>query len=382
MRDSKSRRDVLKYGSLIASTGLFGSGVGAVSGSTVDPVRLRGTRDDPVSRREIIQARYSYINEWLEKSARRNSDERLISVATPVPRNSKIGAYNFEMVENGTPVEYRGEVETTDLESDGGYYTSGTDDQFQMIRSEADEHAETRASEMSTETVPDPESESAVGTYDEPAWKDVSYSLGSYENTHTHEPAGRFNYRHDHRGGEGVQAVKTEMDMKSGHMLGWTGGQYHENATFNNSLGDTKHQWDPVGYSSGISADFENRYPQGTESGSVSKSVSAAIVDIGVSFGYTQSTLKMVDWSEEEDDNYTRWKAQISAGSKVGKTNAVYTPISFFDVDSKSPRARNDTYEAVRVTHEARWYSKQWDWGDPGTTRNTTTSVKHTVGTI
>jgi len=384
MESNPSRRALLKYGSAVSSLGLVGSAVGATSGSTVDPVRLRGTREDPISRREIIQARHTYMKQWANKSGRRNSENRIIAVSTPATAESTVVAYNFELADNGTPVEFCGRIGSNKWDNgDAPEYRIYDESSQSTVHSVAEQKAEELVSEVDTSAkLPLAEEQiSSSTTSNPPEWKNWA-EINHGQDFITEEPGGRCLYYHSHRiaPNRPVHGFSSKVEMKPGHLYGWSGGQgFDQNATYKNTYIRTRHQWN------GHRFNYDGRYPDGTEEGEVSsENVSVTLgptPEVSVGYSYSQPSMTTEDMSLQEQEHYCEWGGDINSSSSVGKNVATYNPVSFFEI-TDPPEYRNRGARVVTVTHEPRWYSQGWPFYSSGAKIETSESLSYSVGSI
>lgn len=194
-----NRRNVLKA----LSAGITVTGISSVSGGAkVKPskIEIRRSQKNPIPLKAVLKKRQAYIKRWTKN----NNHKKLKSFVTlSSPRFSpktSIFSYDFELLEDGTPVEYFGTVtenpaENTTVEKES---TAQENPRGEKIIEKLHERSSKRFAENRSFVARTSGGSDSIGTMSSPTnWSDWT-SRNSTGNTDVVKPYGTWEWSLDH----------------------------------------------------------------------------------------------------------------------------------------------------------------------------------------
>lgn len=343
-RTPVTRRNALK------STGLAAVSLASVAGSAKklpDPVSIRRSEGNPASYDEVLRARRRYIREWRRRVGPNRSLPEFITLTTPRGDTTarSVFAYDFELLSDGTPVEWVGTVERAPVD------TAGTTAKSSSLVAEAHERTgrqfaalrDTRTATVGT---------SDVDTQATDRWTEW-LNRGSSGDTMILEPYGTWQFQIDHVASPDdttVHAIKSHLEQQAGKNKDW-------NSPWENDRNTVRHNYDRS-YDN-VNADIVSHRPKNDFSQSVSTSLTLSFDSSGpslaVEYSYSQPAADVIDESRTHEEDKGRWEMTIAKHSIPAETNTYYTPASMAKIQGSDYR-----YSDVICLVEATAYWKDY----------------------
>lgn len=356
--DKKNRRTVLQTsGSVLLSTGLLaGIGTSRSSASEKLKFKLRGTKQDPVSKDELRRRRKNAIQSYYESGKK-------VSVVG-IEEKDDILAYNFVATRNLGIKEYfytanlsSKQIQTPQSDISPQSTTDRSDIELQttVVSPDADgiERRAHRSADKWLETEKNPIVASQYNTTStvasNPSLDDFRNwnSRGSVYDTHEEPPYGIITEQYTLKESpdqDDVYGVNTNVDIEAGENQLQHGDDNYDpdrpktgpRRAYRIRKAKIRHDWDS---SMSHEDSMRDRSPRG-ELSDATESYSASLgIDgngngnIGFSYGYSSKADTITDESSQSD-NIGRWKMKLNPRSRASRNNAFYNPASLAIIDS------------------------------------------------
>ncbi len=326
------------------AAGITATGISTMAASakgTPSKIEIRRSLNNPIPLNTVLKKRHSHLKDWRRKNKSSKKAKSFVSLSKPrFSSGTSIYSYDFEQLEDGTPIEYFGTITETQHESSSNTKSDENTADTSSIDGRTVEDLHEQSSKRFEENRSAvAKSSDSIDTMSSPSdWSNWA-SRNSTGNTDIVKPHGTWEWSLDHRSdpsSDSINSIKTNVEMQAGMNKLW-------DSNWQNGKCLTRHRWGQVDRE--VNADMFDHFPKNDKSSTISKSISLGVSEdsltAGVKYTYTQPAVDVIDESHPHERENGRWVLKMSKGSDHAKTNTYYNPGSIAEIDASKAKDGN-----------------------------------------